>query len=116
MAGLQAELNGCDYCLSAHTYLAKNLSKLDDAEIAANRSGGSNDPKAEVAVRFAKKVAEARGRVSDTDLNTVRAAGYDDAQIIEIVQHVALNVWTNYLNVVAETDIDFPIVQTRKAA
>jgi uncharacterized peroxidase-related enzyme len=111
-----AEVNGCDYCLSAHTYLAKNLSKLDDAEIAANRSGGSNDPKAEAAVRFAKKVAEARGRVSDTDLNTVRAAGYDDAQIIEIVQHVALNVWTNYLNVVAETDIDFPIVQTRKAA
>jgi len=111
-----AEVNGCDYCLSAHTYLAKNLSKLDDVEIAVNRSGGSNDPKAQAAVQFAKKVAQAHGRVSDTDLNTVRAAGYDDAQIVEIVLHVALNVWTNYINIVAETDIDFPIVHARKAA
>ncbi|MFT4503394.1 carboxymuconolactone decarboxylase family protein [Caballeronia sp. 15711] len=105
-----AEVNGCDYCLSAHTYLAKNLAKLDDAEIAANRSGGSNEPKADAAVKFAKQVAEARGRVSDADLQAVKSAGYDDAQIIEIIQHVALNVWTNYLNVVADTDIDFPVV------
>ena len=41
-----AEFNVCDYCLSAHTYLGKNLSKLSDAEIAANRDGGSTDAKA----------------------------------------------------------------------
>jgi uncharacterized peroxidase-related enzyme len=109
-----AEVNGCDYCLSAHAYLAKNLAKLDDAEITANRNGGSNDPKAEAAVRFAKKITQERGRVSDADLGAVRTAGYDDAQIIEIVQHVALNVWTNYLNVLAQTDIDFPVVHAGK--
>lgn len=111
-----AEVNGCDYCLSAHTYLGRNLARLDDAEITANRSGGSNDPKADAAVRFAAKVARERGRLADADFAAVKAAGYSDAQIIEIVQHVALNVWTNYFNNVFQTDIDFPIVTARKAA
>ncbi|MBI1207597.1 MAG: carboxymuconolactone decarboxylase family protein [Azospirillum sp.] len=111
-----AEINGCDYCLSAHTYLGKNLAKLDDAEITANRSGASNDPKADAAVRFAAKVARARGHVGEDDLRAVKLAGYDDAQVIEIVLHVALNTWTNYINEVAKTDIDFPVVVARKAA
>ncbi len=111
-----AEINGCDYCLSAHTYLGKHLAKLDDAEMTANRSGFSNDPKADAAVRFAVKVAQAHGHVSDDDIRAVKLAGYDDAQVIEIVQHVALNIWTNYVNEVAKTDIDFPVVTARKAA
>lgn len=111
-----AEVNGCDYCLSAHTYLGKNLAKLDDAEITANRSGASNDPKADAAVRFAARVARERGKISDADFAAVRLAGYSDAQIIEIVQHVALNTWTNYFNEVFQTEIDFPVVTARKAA
>ena len=111
-----SELNGCGYCLSAHTYLARNLAGLDDAEIAANRAGGSGDAKADAAVRFAAAVVRERGHVGPEDLAGVRAAGYDDAQIIEIVQHVALNTWTNYVNEVAQTDIDFPVALPRKAA
>jgi uncharacterized peroxidase-related enzyme len=111
-----AEVNGCNYCLSAHTYLGKNLAKLDDAEMVANRAGSSNDPKAAAAVRFATKIARDRGHIGDEDLSAVRLAGYDDAQIIEIVQHVALNVWTNYVNEVARTEIDFPVVSARRAA
>jgi uncharacterized peroxidase-related enzyme len=111
-----AEINGCGYCLSAHTYLGKNVAKLDDAELAANQAGGSLDPKANAAVRFAVKVTEQRGHVSEADLKAVKDAGYSDAQVIEIVQHVALNTWTNYLNVVAQTDIDFPVVKARAAA
>ena len=111
-----AEINGCSYCLSAHTYLGKNVAKLDDAEIFANRSGASNDPKADAAVRFAAKVARERGHVGEDDLRAVKLAGYDDAQIIEMVLHVALNTWTNYINEVAKTDIDFPVVTARKAA
>ena len=111
-----AEINGCSYCLSAHTYLGKNIAKLDDAEIAANRQGGSNDRKADAAVRFAANVARERGHVSEDDLKTVKGAGYDDAQVIEIVLHVALNTWTNYINEVAKTDIDFPAVAVGKAA
>jgi uncharacterized peroxidase-related enzyme len=111
-----AEINGCSYCLSAHTYLGMNLAKLDDAEMTANRNGASTDPKADAAVRFAVKVVRERGQVSDDDLRAVRSAGYDDAQVIEIVLHVALNTWTNYINVVGKTDIDFPVVTARKAA
>jgi len=111
-----AEINGCDYCLSAHTYMGRNLAKLDDTEMSLNRNGSSNDPKANAAVSFAAKVARERGHVRAEDLEAVRSAGYDDAQIIEIVLHVALNTWTNYINEVAKTDIDFPVVTARKAA
>lgn len=111
-----AEINGCNYCLSAHTYLGKNLAKLDDAEISANRSGASNDAKADAAVRFAANVAKRRGHVSGDDFAAVKAAGYNDAQIIEIVQHVALNTWTNLINNVAHTDVDFPLVTAREVA
>ena len=111
-----AEINGCSYCLSAHTYLGKNLAKLDDAELAANRRGMSNDPQADAAVRFAVKVTNNRGHVTDADLSAVRLAGYSDAQIIEIVLHVSLNTLTNYVNEVAKTEIDFPVVQARSAA
>jgi len=105
-----AQVNGCDYCLSAHTYLGLNLAKIDAAEIALNRQGGSSDPKADAAVRFAAKVAEARGKVTDADLAAVKAAGYSDAEVIEIVGVVAENVLTNFVNNVAQTDIDFPVV------
>jgi uncharacterized peroxidase-related enzyme len=107
-----AELNQCGYCLAAHSYLGRNLARLDDAEIRANREGHSRDPKADAAVRFAVKVAQERGHVSDADVQAVRDAGYDDAQLVEIVQHVALNTWTNYLNSVAGTVVDFPVVDS----
>jgi len=77
-----AEINGCGYCLSAHTYLGKNVAKLDDIEIAANRNGTSSDPKAAAAVRFAAKVALERGHVSDADVRAVKAAGFSDAEIV----------------------------------
>lgn len=67
-------------------------------------------------MRFAARVARDRGHIGDEDINAVRLAGYDDARIIEIVQHVALNVWTNHINEVAGTEIDFPVVSIRKAA
>jgi uncharacterized peroxidase-related enzyme len=111
-----AEANGCDYCLSAHTYLGRNVAKLNDAEMTANRNGKSHDPKADAAVRFARIVLERRGHVSDDDLSAIKAAGYTEAQIIEVVQHVALNTWTNYINSVAQTGIDFPVVAARKVA
>jgi AhpD family alkylhydroperoxidase len=111
-----AQINGCDCCLSAHTYLGKNLAKLDDAEITANRNGASNDPKADAAVKFAALVTRERGHVNDDALQNVRATGYSDPEVIEIVLYAALNTLTNYVNEVAKTDVDFPVVHARKAA
>jgi uncharacterized peroxidase-related enzyme len=110
-----AQANGCDYCLAAHTYLGRNL-KLDDAEMAANRAGTSADAKADAAVRFAVALVAQRGHVDEAAFNAVKNAGYSDAQIIEIVLHVALNTLTNYVNVALATDVDFPAVEALKAA
>jgi uncharacterized peroxidase-related enzyme len=111
-----AEYNGCDYCLSAHDYLGRNVAKLSGDEISAAREGRAQDARANAALHFARRVAETRGRVSDIDVAALRAAGFDEAGIIEIVASVALNVLTNYVNNVALTDIDFPVVNARLAA
>jgi uncharacterized peroxidase-related enzyme len=110
-----AEANGCDYCLSAHTYLGTNVAKMDDAEIAANREGGSRDPKNAAAIRFARRIAETRGQIAEEDLAAVKAAGFGDAEIVEIVLVVALNFLTNLVNNALGTDIDFPHVHHRAA-
>lgn len=110
-----AQVDSCIYCLSAHTYLGLNLARLSPEEIARNREGGSSEPKADVAVRFAARVAQERGHVSDADLAEVRLAGFTDAQIVEIVAIVTENIFTNFLNEVALTDIDFPVVSAEAA-
>jgi uncharacterized peroxidase-related enzyme len=111
-----AQVNGCDYCLSAHTYLGLNLAKISPEEVALNRQGDSSDAKAAAAVRFAAKVVREHGHVGDADIKSVRDAGFTDAQIVEIVSVVAENIFTNLLNVVADTDIDFPVVRAAEAA
>jgi uncharacterized peroxidase-related enzyme len=110
-----AQVNGCDYCLSANSYLGSNMARLDAAELAANRHGHSNDVKADQAVSFARKVAEARGKVTDSDIEMVKEAGYEDAQIVEIVLLVALNFLTNIINNVGKPDIDFPQIYASAA-
>lgn len=111
-----AQVNGCDYCLSAHTYLALSLAKISAEEIALNRKGESADAKANAAVRFAAKVVRENGQVSDGDINAVRAAGFSDGEIVEIIAVAAENIFTNVLNIVAQTEIDFPAVHAAKAA
>ncbi len=105
-----AQINGCDYCLSAHTYLGLNLVKISAEEITLNRKGTSSDVKAHAAVSFAAQVTRERGHVSDADIAAIRAAGFSDAQIVEIVGLVVENCFTNFLNSVAKTEIDFPVV------
>ena len=102
-----AQANGCEYCLAAHTAIGK-MSGLTADQIRDSRQGTAVDPKTDALVRFARKIVDAKGRVSGTDLQAVREAGHGDGAIAEVVAHVALNVFTNYFNHVADTDIDFP--------
>lgn len=110
-----AETIGCQYGLSLHTFCARNGIGLDDAEITANRSGASNDPQADAAVCFAAKLVSTQGAVGDDDIGALKAAGYDDGQIIEIVLHAGLNTLAGTINKVCQPDIDFPLIKTRKA-
>lgn len=111
-----AEFNGCEYCLAAHSYLGRNVAKLDDAEIDLARDARSGDAQTQAALQFARAVAAKRGNVADEDVTTLRNAGFDDAAIIEIVANVALNVLTNYINNVVQTTVDFPRVELKRAA
>ena len=111
-----AQVNGCDYCLAAHTYLAQNVAKLNGVEIDANRAGTSTDAKAAVAVSFAVEIARSRGQIDKDAIAVVKDAGFSDEEIVEIIGNVALNVLTNYVNEVLDTEIDFPATRLAKAA
>jgi uncharacterized peroxidase-related enzyme len=102
-----AQANGCGYCLAAHSTIGRMVG-LTAEQVRDSRLGTAIDPKADALIRFALKVVQARGQVSDADLDEVRAAGFDDGVIAEVVAHVALDVFTNYFNNVARTDLDFP--------
>ncbi len=110
-----AQSNGCGYCLSAHTALGK-MHGLDPAELAAAKRAGSVTPKTAAILKLALAINQHRGQVSDGVLAEARKAGITDAEIVEVVGHVALNVFTNYLNNVCETAIDFPVVALDAAA
>lgn len=102
-----AEANACGYCLAAHTALGK-MAGLGPDEIAAARVGDARDTKEAAALRFARRVVEGRGEVAEDEFARVRAAGFDDGQVAEILAEVALNVFTNYLNKATRVVIDFP--------
>lgn len=102
-----ASLNDSEYCLSAHTAVARNL-KVDDAELEHAREGASADPKTLAALSFAKALVEKRGRVTDDEVASLRAAGFGNAAILEIVASTVLNIFTNYCSHVAVTKADVP--------
>jgi len=104
-----AESNGCDYCLAAHATLGA-AAGIDETGVAAARRGTADDPRTAAALRFAVALVDGRGHVADTELARVRNAGYTDAAILDIVAEVVLNIFTNYVNILAGTPIDFPRV------
>lgn len=103
------EVNGCEYCDAMHSWVSQRMTRLDADEIARNRAGTSSDPRRAAALAFAREVALSRGKVVDGALAAVRAAGFTNAQILEIVAVVVLFSMSNYFNNVMKTDIDvFP--------
>jgi len=104
-----AQANGSVYCVAAHCAIGSSVGLTDD-ELRDARTGNATDRKAAAALRFARRIVDVRGSVSDDDVASVRDAGYGDAEIVEIVANVALNTFTNYFNHVAGTEVDFPRV------
>ena len=104
-----SDSNSCDYCLAAHTFIGEKLLKTDPAVLDAARIGESADSKTKAILQFAKTLVSKGGIVNDADVNAAKEAGINDAELSEIVAHVALNVLTNYFNNTANTEIDFPV-------
>ncbi|MGO7162588.1 carboxymuconolactone decarboxylase family protein [Rhizobium johnstonii] len=105
-----SEVNGCNYCLTVHSFTAEHMAKLLADDIILARKGHATDPKRDAAVQFARKVVETRGQVSDADLKEVQDVGYTDANIIEIIALVAMYSLTNFFNNVFDPEKDFPFV------
>ena len=110
-----AEENSCNYCLSAHTTVGK-MSGLTDEQTEQNRQGLADDTKVQAGLQFAQLVTNNRGVVSNEELQAVKDAGYSDGEVLEIVLNVVSNTLTNYVNHIAETEVDFPKVEAGKFA
>jgi uncharacterized peroxidase-related enzyme len=110
-----AEVNACDYCLSAHSALGRGAGLSSD-EIVASRDGRASAPRTAAALQLARALIDRRGAVTEQDFARVRAAGFGDGEIAEIIAHVGLNVFTNYFNRAVHTEIDFPLVTAGQLA
>ncbi len=110
-----ADRNNCNYCLAAHTVLGRKAG-ASAAEMTAAQQGQSNDPKTAAILAFVQKVVEKRAEVSAADVQALRKAGLDDQDIVEVMAHIALNLFTNYVNVGFDVPVDFPAVKLSRAA
>ncbi|MEU1598516.1 carboxymuconolactone decarboxylase family protein [Streptomyces sp. NPDC005708] len=108
-----AEYNGCEYCLSAHTYVGAKVAKIEASELEATRDAKSADPRTAALLALSDAIIRGRGTVDETVLADARAAGVTDGEITEIVGNLALNTLTNYLNNIADTDNEWPLVKPR---
>lgn len=110
-----ANANSCEYCLAAHTVLGRKAGASGD-EMAAAQIGKSSDPRTQAALTFALKMVRDRAAVGDADIAALKSAGFDDEGVVEIVAHVALNIFTNYINVALKVPVDFPAVPLKPNA
>lgn len=104
-----AETNQCAYCLSAHTFIGGKLG-LAQQDLADARQANAADPRTDAILKLARNIVVQRGELGATELELARTAGLNDGEIIETVAHVALNIFSNYVNHLAGTVIDFPEV------
>ena len=102
-----ANANRCEYCLAAHTVLGQQAG-VSAETLAAAQIGQSSDPRTAAALAFALKVVAQRAQVSDADVAQLHEVGFGDEQVVELLAHVALNVYTNYINVALDVPVDFP--------
>ena len=104
--------NGCNYCVATHCFITHANSQTTPDEISLNLEGKSSDPKRAAAAAFAKRIIDTHGKVNDADLAAVRVAGYSDAQIVELTTLAGRYTLTNFLNNVADIEIDIPAISS----
>jgi uncharacterized peroxidase-related enzyme len=110
-----SQANACEYCLAAHTALGQGAG-VSAADLGAAQIGTSSDARTQAALRFVLKLVDQRGAVTATDVQAVRGAGFDEAEVVELIAHTALNLFTNYLNIALDVPVDFPVVALHRAA
>lgn len=107
-----ADINDCEYCLAAHTALGRKAGASAD-EMSAAQAGQSQDPKTAAVLSFVTTVVRQRAKIAGDDVDALRAAGISEGEVMEIMAHIALNLFTNYVNVALDVPVDFPQVKLR---
>lgn len=102
-----SQINGCNYCLAAHSAIGKSLG-LSDETIQDARLAQSPDTKTQAILTFAQLLLKQHGKISDQSFEQLRNAGVTDAEIGEIIANVAFNVFTTFFNISMQTQVDFP--------
>lgn len=105
-----SQINECDYCLAAHSMMAQGIG-LGKADVLDARHGKASDSRTDAILKFAAKLVVDRGHAADSDVDGLRTAGLTDGEIGEVIANVALNIFTNYFNHVADTEVDFPAAE-----
>lgn len=104
-----ADRNSCAYCLAAHTALGKGAG-LDERTLAESQHARDTDPRTQALLEFAVSIVEQRGQIDAQAIQTLREHGWTDEQIVETIAQVALNLFTNYINIALDVPVDFPHV------
>ena len=102
-----AATNQCDYCAAAHSALGRGAG-LDQAEIDKNLAGRASDPASAALISFTRQVVQERGHIDAAQVDALRAAGFSNAAVVEAIANIAANLFTNYFNHIADTEVDFP--------
>ncbi len=110
-----AQQNACGYCLAAHSVIG-DMVGLSADDIASARRGIAGNPRDAALISLAADITEKRGNLSAAEVAGYKAKGLSDADILEVITNVALNILTNYVNHIAATEIDFPVVELKVAA
>lgn len=110
-----AGINACDYCASAHTFIGKSRG-IDSDELASNLMGNSKDSKTQAALDFTRQVLNKQGHIDDGSLTALRNIGFLESEIVEIIAHIGMNIFTNYFIHVAKITVDFPYISSHVIA
>ena len=104
------EYNSCTYCVSAHSMIGKGAGLSED-QIMQSRKWQGTDPKASAVLAFVRQMLDNKGHSTEAELQSLRTAGLSDGEIAEVVGNVAVNIFTNYFNHTADTEVDFPLAK-----
>ena len=107
--------NGCDYCTSAHTAIGQKAGLTEDQTIAA-RQGQADDDKPQAILNLVDAILEREGFLTDDQLAAAHDAGLTHAEVLEVTGQVIKNFFTNFVNHIAQTEVDFPAVKALQEA
>ena len=105
-----SEESGCDYCLAAHTLMAKKAGYSDEQAKELREARFSEDARINALVQFVQYVVSSRGTVPAEHVEAFRQAGFTDRQVVETLGAVSAILFTNMVNRVNDTVVDFPKV------